>query len=163
PLAAGGEVLAAADMSATMGAGLPLSVERFWLATGDGLVLRFVLSNVSTESVEIGALGMPMVFDNILIGRSLEQAPAQASFVDPYIGADAGYLQVTRLNGKGPTLLVLPDGRSPLEAYRPILEPRASTDTFTDRTRRGQTFEGFYDWMIASRGFHDIEWKDAGE
>lgn len=160
-----GTTLAAADITATMGKNAPLSVQRYWLNENGALVLRFVLSNPSAETVEIGALGMPMVFDNILTGRSLEEAHAQASFVDPYIGRDAGYLQVTRLNGKGPVLLVLPDGQSPLEAYRPILgkEAAARGDIFTDRTPRGQTFEGFYDWTIASRGFLEKEWKDADE
>jgi hypothetical protein len=158
-------VLAAADITSTMGDGLPLSVERRWLEEGEALVLRFVLTNTSAQSVEIGGLGLPMVFDNIITDRSLEQAHAQASFVDPYIGHDAGYLQVTRLSGAGPALLVLPDGRSPLEAYRPILDEKNAPpgDSFTDRTPRGQTFEGFYDWMIASRAFLDKEWKNAGE
>ncbi len=33
-----------------------------------------------------------MVFDNIISDRTLEQAHAQASFADPYIGRDAGYV-----------------------------------------------------------------------
>lgn len=157
--------LAAADITGTMGAGLPLSVERRWSHEGEALVLRFVLSNTSSQAIEIGALGLPMVFDNILTDRSLEEAHAEASFVDPCIGRDGGYLQVTRLNGRGPALLVLPDGRTPLEAYRPILEEGKAPagDVFTDRTPRGQTFEGFYDWMVASGGFLQNEWKDAGE
>ena len=163
-----GEELAAADMTATMGSGLPLLVERRWSHEGEALILRFVLFNPSTQPVDIGALGLPMVFDNIITDRSLEEAHAEASFVDPYIGRDAGYLQVTRLNGKGPALLVLPllsGDRSPLEAYRPILEEGAAPegDIFTDRTPRKQTFEGFYDWLVASRGFVENEWKDAGE
>jgi hypothetical protein len=160
-----GKELAAADITATMGAGLPLSVERRWSHEGEALVLRFVLTNTSAQAIDLGALGLPMVFDNIITDRSLEVAHAEASFVDPYIGRDGGYLQVTRLNGGGPALLVLPDGRSPLEAYRPILEEGAAPagDIFTDRTPRGQTFEGFYDWMVASGGFLESEWKDAGE
>ena len=160
-----GQEFAAADMTATMGSGLPLSVERRWSQEGEALILRFVMSNPSPQPVDIGALGLPIVFDNIITDRSLEEAHAEAIFVDPYIGRDAGYLQVTRLNGKGPALLVLPDGRSPLEAYRPILEEGEApeADIFTDRTPRNQTFEGFYDWLIASRGFVENEWKDAGE
>src|SRR3546814_12844333 len=95
-----------------------------------------------------------MVFDNILIDRSLEQAHTQASFVDPYIGRDAGYLQVTRLNGHGPALLVLPRGKdSPLEAYSPLKNPREAEpgSIFTDKSPRGQTPEGFYDRPEESR------------
>jgi len=90
-----------------------------------------------------------MVWNNVITGRSLEQAHEQCSFADPYIGHDAGYVQVTRLSGAGPALLVLPEGRTPLEAYGPILDPpkTGSKDpvaVFTDATPRGQTFEGFH-------------------
>jgi hypothetical protein len=157
--------LAGADITASMGPGIPLRVERYWMNDNGVLVLRFTLINTSSTPVEIGGLGMPMVFDNIISDRTLEQAHAQASFVDPYIGRDAGYLQVTRLNGKGPALLVLPEKGTPLEAYRPILQPREAPpgDLFTDRSPRGQTSEGFYDWTVASKGFADKEWRGAGE
>ena len=148
-----GRALAAADLSATFGAGLPLTVERRWLNDKGALVLRFTLINRSAQPVEIGGLGMPMVFDNIITDRSLEQAHASASFADPYIGRDAGYEQVTRLNGQGPALLVLPDGRTPLEAWRPI----------DDNSKRAQTAEGFYDWTVASKAYAETDWKDAGE
>jgi hypothetical protein len=145
--------LAAADITLTMGPGLPLTVERRWIEVNGLLVLRFSLLNSSSVPVEIGGLGLPMVFDNILAGRTLEQAHTKNSFVDPYIGLDAGYLQVTRLNGKGPALLVLPDGQTPLEAWRPL----------PDRSAREQTSEGFYDWTVASKAYAEREWKNAGE
>lgn len=163
-LVARGDVLAAADITASMGAGIPLRVERQWVNDNGVLALRFTLVNASNAPVEIGALGMPMVFDNIILDRDLDQAHAQASFVDPYIGRDAGYLQVTRLNGQGPALLVLPEKNTPLEAYRPVLEARAAPkdDIFTDRSPRTQVSEGFYDWTVASKGFVDKEWAKAG-
>jgi hypothetical protein len=148
-----GPALAAADISATFGAGLPLTVERRWLNDKGALVLRFTLINRSARPVEIGGLGMPMVFDNIITDRTLEQAHASASFADPYIGRDAGYVQVTRLNGQGPALLVLPDGHTPLEAWRPI----------DDNSKRAQTAEGFYDWTVASKAYAETDWKDAGQ
>lgn len=163
-LAARGDVLAAADISASIGAGIPLRVERQWINDNGVLALRFTLVNTGRTPVEIGALGMPMVFDNIILDRDLDQAHAQASFVDPYIGRDAGYLQVTRLNGQGPALLVLPEKDTPLEAYRPVLDARAAPkdDIFTDRSPRTQVSEGFYDWTVASKGFVDKEWANAG-
>ncbi|TCS13749.1 DUF5695 domain-containing protein [Caulobacter sp. BK020] len=165
-LPSGGAVLAAADITASLGADSPLRVERRWVAEGGALALRFVLTNTSKQAVEVGGLGLPMVFDNIITDRSLEEAHAQASFVDPYIGRDAGYLQVTRLNGKGPALLVLPEKATPLEAYRPIQQAGRGArpgDVFTDRSERGQTSEGFYDWTVASKGFAEQDWKSAGE
>lgn len=162
----GGEnVLAAADITASMGQDIPLKVERRWMNESGVLGIRFTLVNTGSETVEIGGLGLPMVFDNIIKDRDLDRAHAEASFVDPYIGRDAGYLQVTRLNGRGPALLVLPEKDTPLEAYRPILEAKAAPvgDIFTDRSPRLQTAEGFYDWTVASKGFAEKEWAAAGQ
>lgn len=163
-LPAKGTTLAAADITASMGENAPVKVERRWVNEGGMLALRFRITNTAQTPLEIGALGMPMVFDNIITDRNLDQAHAEASFVDPYIGRDAGYLQVTRLNGAGPALLVLPEKGSPLEAYAPLKNPReAKGALFTDKSQRGQTSEGFYDWTVHSLGYKDREWKDAGE
>jgi hypothetical protein len=164
-----GTVLAAADLTPTLPADIPLEIIRSWVVDQDKLVLRFILKNKTAESVQIGALGIPMVFNNVLNNRSLEQAHAICSFYDPYIGVDAGYLQVTRLNGHGPTLLLVPDGKTPFEAYSPILGRRRSPpgnepskpQIFTDPTPRGMTFEGFYDWMVHTQAFVEDEWKNA--
>lgn len=144
--------LAVADLSPTLPAGLPLEVRRYWEIADGALALRFEIRNRSDRSVEIGALGIPMVFNNILEGRSLDQAHAVSSFSDPYIGQDAGYIQVTRLSGEGPALLVVPYGSTPLEAYNPLL---------SDPTRRGVTFEGFYEWMAHSKAYAEDEWPRA--
>ncbi len=171
-LPATGAVLAAADLSPTLPADLPLKVTREWRSDGGRLVLRFTLTNRSSDPVEVGALGIPMVFNNVLSERSLDEAHAACVFYDPYIGLDAGYVQVTRLNGQGPALLVVPDGRTPFEAYNPILNPprqpgkvadapSAVAPIFTDPTPRSVTFEGFFDWMVHTRAFADNEWAKA--
>jgi hypothetical protein len=154
PLPAAAPVLAAADLAATLPADIPLQVRRYWELTDGRLALRFELRNRTDQPVEIGALGIPMVFNNILTDRPLDEAHAVASFSDPYIGEDAGYLQVTRLNGHGPALVVTPlaQGHTPFEAYRPLL---------SDPTRRGTTFEGFYEWMAHSLAYAENEWRDA--
>ena len=165
-LAASGSVLAAADLAPTLPADIPLQITRSWLLDNGTLVLRFLLTNKSSGPVEIGALGIPMVFDNVLTGRSLDKAHAVCSFSDPYIGEDAGYLQVTRLSGQGPALLVIPDGHTPFEAYNPILQtPRAGgaspPKVFTDPTPRSNTFEGFFDWMVHTQAYAENEWKNV--
>jgi len=164
-LPASGEVLASADLTPTFPADFPLQVTRTWLVEDGKLTLRFVLKNKSAESIQIGALGIPMIFNNVLNDRSLDQAHALCVFYDPYIGEDAGYLQVTRLSGHGPTLIVVPDGKTPFEAYNPILgnrRPEGGAPTiFHDPTPRGVTFEGFYDWMVHSQAFQENEWKKA--
>src|SRR5207249_4505073 len=165
-LPASGAVLAAADLSPTLPADIPLQISRIWALEEGKLVLRFALKNKTREPVQVGALGIPMVFNNVLNDRSLEEAHAKCSFYDPYIGEDAGYLQVTRLNGHGPALLVLPDGKTPFEAYGPILSQARTRGKdpgpiFTDPTPRWVTFEGFYDWMVHTKAFAEHEWKNA--
>src|SRR5580693_772754 len=162
PLPPSAHILASADLAATLPADIPLVIVRTWAVENGRLVLRFRLTNKSTNTVQVGALGIPMIFNNVLNNRSLEQAHAKCSFYDPYIGEDAGYLQVTRLNGHGPALLVIPEGRTPFEAYNPILDRPGSwgaAPLFTDPTPRGITFEGFYEWMVHSQAYAENEWK----
>ena len=146
-----GQTLAAADLSATLPADCPLQVRRVWALDQGRLVLRFELKNRTATPVQIGALGIPTVFNNLITGRSLEQAHETCSFSDPYIGQDAGYLQVTRLSGHGPALIVVPEGRTPFEAYQLLTEPM----------RPNQTFEGTFAWMAHSQGYAENEWRDA--
>jgi hypothetical protein len=157
------QILAAADLTPTLPPDIPVQIIRTWELGGNNLVLRFTLKNKTTQSVQIGALGIPMIFNNVLNDRSLDQAHAICSFYDPYIGEDAGYLQVTRLSGHGPALLVLPVGKTPFEAYNPILDERRSkaAEIFHDPTPRGITFEGFYEWMVHSTAYAENEWKKA--
>jgi Family of unknown function (DUF5695) len=157
-------ILAAADLAPTLPPDFPLEILRSWTTAGGKLGLRFVLKNKTAEAVEVGALGIPMIFNNVLNNRSLEEAHAKCSFYDPYIGEDAGYLQVTRLSGHGPALVVVPDGATPFEAYNPILDRagfRGVAPVFTDPTPRGITFEGFYEWMVHSQAYAENEWKQA--
>ena len=151
-LAASGSTLAAADLAGTLPPDFPLGVRRFWEVSQGQLGLRVELNNATDARVEIGALGFPMVFNNILTDRSLDEAHAVSSFSDPYIGLDAGYVQVTRLTGLGPTLVVVPQAGTAFEAYNPLLQ---------DRTRRGITFEGFYEWLAVSQAYADSEWSAA--
>ncbi len=158
--------LARFDLRPTLAADFPLELTRIWVVDRGNLVLRFVLKNGGTKAVEIGGLGIPLVFDNIMSGKNLDEAHAVCSFSDPSIALDAGYVQVTRLNGHGPALLVVPDGKTPLEAYNPIAGPHGEgreATLFHDRTPRNMTFEGFYEWMVASRAYAETEWKGVQE
>ncbi|HZT41038.1 MAG TPA: DUF5695 domain-containing protein [Chthonomonadaceae bacterium] len=150
PLAGG----LAADLAPSLGPGCPLQVTREWIAQDGDLVMRFVLRNPTAQPVTLGAFGAAMVVNNILTGRSLEETHEKCAFADPYVGGEAGYLQVTRLNGKGPVLLVLPEKGTGFEAYRPLHD---------DPTPRDVTFEGFYEWTVHSRAYAEDEWKFAQE
>lgn len=142
--------LAMANLQPTLGSDLPIKVLLSWENIDGTLGLRFTFTNTSTELIEIGSLGIPMIFNNILSGKSLEDAHIENVFYDPYIGKDAGYLQVVRLHGKGPVLLIVPEKGTGFEAYRPLND---------DPTSRGITFEGFHEWMVHSKNHAENEWK----
>lgn len=148
-LSVSGQALAAADLSATLPADCPLQITRTWALDNGRLVLRFEFKNKTAEPVQVGALGIPTVFNNLITGRSLPQAHEICSFSDPYIGQDAGYLQVTRLSGHGPALVVVPEGQTPFEAYQLLNEPM----------RPNQTFEGAFAWMAHSQAYAEKEWR----
>jgi hypothetical protein len=179
---AGSRVLTAADLTPTMsgaranltgreGRGAqaeppapvndsPVQVTRAWTTDASGrLSLRFELKNTSAAPVMIGGLGFPLVFNNMIQNfvtgraRTLPQAHEICSFFDPYVGRDAGYLQVTRLSGAGPAMVVVPEPgtRTPFEAFRPL----------NDASRRGQTFEGAFEWTVHSQAYAENEWKAA--
>jgi hypothetical protein len=156
-----------ADLAPTLPAGIPLTITRTWSVQNGELSLSFLLTNRTDQLVHIGGLGIPLVFNNIMNGKKLDQAYAQCSFYDPYIGEDAGYVQVVHLNGSGPVLLVVPEGHTPFEAYKPILDRRDRTTgkglLLNDPTPRGTTFEGSYDWMVHSLGFAETDWKAVEE
>ena len=65
-LAVASPVLAGADLAATLPAGIPLRVRRYWEVVGGQLALRFELRNRSDRPVELGGVGIPLIFDNIL-------------------------------------------------------------------------------------------------
>ncbi|WP_222439130.1 DUF5695 domain-containing protein [Echinicola salinicaeni] len=150
PLESTGNILAAADLANTLPKDIPVRIKRYYELIQDELVLRFEITNKSKDAIEIGALGIPMIFNNILEGKSLQETHAQNVFYDPYIGLDAGYLEVKRLNGLGPALLVLPEENMAFEAYRPLLD---------DATPRSIVFEGFHEWMAHSKAYAENEWK----
>ncbi len=137
------------DLSATLPADCPLKVSRVWAWVGGHLQLRFTFTNLKRSPIEIGSLGIAMPFNNIISDRSLEQAHAICSFTDPYIGEDAGYLRVTQLSGTGQTMVVVPVGKTPLEAWHLVNEPM----------RPNQTFEGMMEWMVHTKAYADNEWK----
>jgi hypothetical protein len=150
-LSASGDVLAAADLTPTLAGNSPVKVTRKWRLVNGRVVLSFDVTNSAKTPVEIGALGIPVVFNNIITNRNLEQAHEICSFFDPYIGLDAGYVQVTRLSGKGPALVVVPHGKTPFEGWNPM----------TDRTPRTQTSEAIFEWQAHTRAYAETDWKDA--
>lgn len=149
PLADG--EIAAEDISASAGPDAPLRIVRRWSRDGDDLVLRWELTNPTDAPIELGGLGLPLSFNNLLTDRTLAEVHTTCSFADPYVGLDAGYVQVTRLQGAGPALVVMPEGRTPFAAWQTLSEPMPLS----------QTFEGTYEWLVHTRALAETDWQAA--
>lgn len=89
----------------------------------------------------------------IFTGRTAAQTNDLCSLFDPYIGQDAGYVQVTPLLGTLPPLVVTPVGKSPLEGWRFLPE-----DTSTPTAYQSQTFEALYEWQFHTLAYAENEW-----
>jgi hypothetical protein len=139
------------DLRWTLPNDCPLEIKRRWMNIDGKLVLRFELTNKTDQPLEIGSLGIPLPFNNILTDRNLSEAHEKCSFSDPYIGNDAGYVQVTRLKGTGKALVVVPYGKTPFEAYQLLSEPM----------RTAQTFEGTFEWLVHSKADAETKWKNT--
>ena len=151
PFTAQSPDIAKADLSPSLPADCPVQVIRTWTVRGGKFVLNFELINKTDKAIEIGELGIPMVFNNIITDRKLPEAHEKNSFSDPYIGLDAGYIQVTRLKGNGPALVVVPEGKTPFEAYQLLREP----------SRPQQTAEGMFEWVVRSKALSEKDWGKA--
>ena len=73
------------DLRPTLPAEFPLEASRSWAVVDGKLALRFTLRNSGTRTIEIGALGIPLIFDNVMSGKNLDEAHALCSFSDPSI------------------------------------------------------------------------------
>ncbi|KAF8192016.1 hypothetical protein K438DRAFT_1970376 [Mycena galopus ATCC 62051] len=154
--AASGSTLAAANLSPTLPATSLLNITRRWVSNTEGIQLLFDVTNSQTMAVEIGALGAPLEFNNIFTGRTAAQTNEICSLFDPYIGQDAGFVQVTPLLGTEPPLVVTPVGNSPLEGWRFLPEATTLTPFY-----QSQTFEGLYEWQFHTLAYAETEWVNA--
>ena len=136
-----------------------LNVTRKWLEIDGDLALSFTISNSASGSknIELGSLGMPIEFNNIFTNRTATETTAKCVLVDPYIGLNAGYAQVTRLTGTGPSLVITPlNVESKFEAWRFLNEPEDVPLGY-----QIQTFEGNYAWEVFSKAWAETEWGYA--
>jgi hypothetical protein len=136
----------------------PLRITRSWQEDRGALVLVIEVANGGAEPVELGGVGLAMVFNTIF---NVPVHPPDGDhvtihearfYVHPALARDSGYVQVVRVNGCGPVLVIVPEQHTPLEAWRPISEHPA---------RRWVEFEGFHDWCVHSLAWAETEWQRA--
>ncbi|TFK42072.1 hypothetical protein BDQ12DRAFT_645532 [Crucibulum laeve] len=146
--------LASSNLSPTLPSNSLLNITRRWVLENNVLQLLFDVKNSQTVAVEIGALGAPLEFNNIFTDRTAAQTNELCSLFDPYIGQDAGYVQVTPLLGTLPPLVVLPVGKSPLEGWRFLPESTSASPFY-----QSQTFEALYEWQFHTLAYAQNEWS----
>jgi hypothetical protein len=82
----------------------------------------------------------------IFTGRTSTQTNTICSLFDPYIGADAAFVQVTPLLGTQPPLVVMPVGKtgSGMEAWRFLPESTSATPFYQSQTFEGTPVRSFF-------------------
>ncbi|KAB8621910.1 hypothetical protein FH972_026019 [Carpinus fangiana] len=132
-----------------------LRVTRSWSDLDGDLALNFTIANIDNHAIEIGSLGFPIEFNNIFQAYTAEEVTQKCSLIDPYIGLGAGYVQVTRLTGIGPNLVITPLGDSnKFEAWRNLIEPSGGSLGYMSNP-----FEGFFEWQVYSKAYAEKEWN----
>jgi hypothetical protein len=134
-----------------------LNITRDWIEQDGDLILRATLDNVGDSTVEIGAFGFPIEFNNIFTDRTADDTTSKCVLLDPYIGLDAGYVQVTRLTGTGPNMIITPaTNASRFEAWRFIQESTSQQTAY-----QSQVYEGNYAWQTLTQAYADNEWSST--
>ena len=146
--------LIAYDVTSLMHSGHGLNVQRIYRQASDsdggGLIIQINLTNTQSFAQQLGGLGMSMVFNNDWTNLDLKTTARHCSITEPNIGQDGGWVKVTRISGEGRILVVLPEGRGGMNAWRPLL---------SDPTPRSAVFEGFYEYTFLADAYRTNEWS----
>lgn len=157
---------ASADLTPSLALGanidqsaLPFTVQRSWSGLNDDtLVLTFNVSANGGKDVEFGGIGFAQAYYNNWSGLSIDDTYDYCVVADPAIHSDGGYIQINRVSGASPSLLVAAmndqSTRTPLVQWRNIRSQDGGNPTlYTDNTGVTFTNEGHYRWMVATAGF----------
>lgn len=148
-------VFARSNMAPTL-PGSPVEVIRTWGNTDGDLTLSFSLRNTLNEPLELGALGFPLTSDSIFTNRTAVNINSQCSLIDPTIGLAGVYVQMTRIDGHDPAMVVTPlNGNSWLEGWG-FLDEAVAHDPLQYQT---ESFEGYYQWMVFTLAYAQNEWN----
>ena len=131
-----------------------LQITRQWSEFDGDVVLSFNVTNSNSTAVTVGGLGMPMEVNNIFSHREAIDTINTCSFIEPYIGLQAGYARVTSLTGKGPNMIATPlNGDTKLEAWNFLYQ---NVSTYTQY--QTAAYEGNFAWEIYTGGYSDSYW-----
>ncbi len=105
----------------------PLAVKQSWELEEHGLLWRIEVENLGDEELELGELGLPLLFNNDYYSdfsqsdEGMTRLFRSRFYVHKYIAGASSYITVTRLNGQMPALLLFPTGSTQLEFTHQIL------------------------------------------
>lgn len=145
----------ASDLAPTLSGITDLSIIREWKELDGDLAVVYSITNNADDTLELGSLGFPVEFNNIFTNREASEVEEVCSLQDPYIGLDAGYVQVTRVNGTGPALVVSPLNETKFEAWRFLDESNKGAPLYY----QSQVFEALYEFQVYTTAYAENEWS----
>jgi hypothetical protein len=120
---------------------VPLNVVRSYEKApgGEGVVLKFDVTNTHTASLKLGSVGFPMPH------AGMQKGIENSVWNDPHIGGDHGFVEWVRVVVDEDTLLATAEGNvSGFEAWRPLMESSCARDHWS--------------WEVHSEAWAE-EWK----
>ncbi|KAI5357493.1 hypothetical protein Slin15195_G038540 [Septoria linicola] len=151
-------VLTSADITASLGSNLPITVNRTWSRDQDSIVMTFNITNVGNTALQMGGVGIPMPYNDNWVGKDQAGTWTTSVVSDAAVSRDAGYVLTNRLTGNAPTLITTPVERTPLEQYRLnyVTQPDYPLQ-WLDKTPLDFNYEGVFSWWMATLGLGDLD------
>ena len=120
---------------------IPIKVVRSYerSADGEGVILRFKLTNTWKTALKLGGLGFAMP------QAGMQHGIEESVWYDPHIGGDHGFVEWVRVVVDEQTLLATAEGAgSGMEGWRPLMEGCTTDD---------------WEWVVHSQAWA-AEWKE---
>ncbi|MGB7189203.1 MAG: DUF5695 domain-containing protein [Acidobacteriaceae bacterium] len=123
---------------------------------GDVLLWSLTLRNVTNEPLEIGDIGLPLLF-NTIYARAPKTTYQKRVIRHSYIAGDNSFIYWTRANGVGPYLLMTPRKGTHLEFFEPTVHGNHADSTdpvFYPRNAWGGLYTAY---ILAAAEARDFE------
>ena len=98
-----------------------LTLARNFEVYHDYISWKMEIKNVSKNSLEIGDIALPVVFNNHFVHNMLTTY-VQRVFPQSFIAGPASFLMAVRCNGEGPYLVVTPEEGTQLEFFEQLMD-----------------------------------------
>lgn len=89
--------------------------ERFSITEDSEILWEIIIDNPTDKDVKIGTMGLPLRFNTLQTPNDFADIYQHTFGIYGYIGADASYYYVSRFNGQGKALVMVPFGDTMIE------------------------------------------------